>query len=127
MKSGKGPLAMVVDKHVQDILDSTAMKLITALKISVLLLILSLVGCAPFWTGDSSTIAEREDRRLLSVGEEHLPPPGVVRYCWAEPEVAYEKLGPGVDTEGKWYHPSYSAVRQVKGGQWYPCDRGPGR
>lgn len=48
-------------------------------------------------------------------------PAGVVRYCWQEPQVAYEAKGPGLDAEGKWYHPSYDAVRQVKGGEWHPC------
>lgn len=55
------------------------------------------------------------------VGVERGTPPGVDKMCWQEPQVAYEANGPGVDAEGKWYHPAYNAVRQVKGGRWIPC------
>ena len=55
------------------------------------------------------------------VGLEREPPPGVDKMCWIEPQVNYEANGPGVDAEGKWYHPSYNAVRQVKGGRWVKC------
>lgn len=48
-------------------------------------------------------------------------PPGVVRYCWEEPMVEFEPNGPGLDVEGKWYHPSYAAVREVRQGRWRPC------
>jgi hypothetical protein len=48
-------------------------------------------------------------------------PPGVVRYCWEEPMVQFEPNGPGLDVEGRWYSPSYIAVREVKQGRWRPC------
>jgi len=49
-------------------------------------------------------------------------PKGVVRYCWEEPMVAYEHNGPGLNSEGTFYSPAYSAMRQVRGGKWRPCD-----
>lgn len=49
------------------------------------------------------------------------PPEGVVRYCWEEPMAQLEKNGPGLDSEGRWYHPSYVAVREVRSGRWRPC------
>ncbi|MCB0344390.1 MAG: hypothetical protein KDD66_04710 [Bdellovibrionales bacterium] len=59
----------------------------------------------------------------VSVGSKPAEvPPGVVRYCWEEPIVAFEQNGPGVDQEGNWYHPSYIAVRQVRSGKWRPCE-----
>ena len=48
-------------------------------------------------------------------------PPGVVRYCWEEPMVQFEPNGPGLNTEGTWYEPSYIAVREVRMGRWRPC------
>lgn len=48
-------------------------------------------------------------------------PPGVMRYCWEEPMVQFEPNGPGLNSEGTWYHPSYIAVRKVKQGRWRPC------
>ena len=48
-------------------------------------------------------------------------PPGVVRYCWEEPLVQFERNGPGVDAEGEWYHPFYIAAREVRQGRWRPC------
>ena len=50
------------------------------------------------------------------------PPEGVVRYCWEEPKVVLEQNGPGVDSEGHYYHPSYRAVREAKMGRWVPCN-----
>jgi hypothetical protein len=48
-------------------------------------------------------------------------PEGVMRYCWEEPIVEFEKNGPGIDAENKWYHPAYVAVREVRSGKWRPC------
>lgn len=48
-------------------------------------------------------------------------PAGVARYCWEEPIVELEPNGPGLDVEGRWYHPSYIAVREVRSGKWRPC------
>jgi hypothetical protein len=49
-------------------------------------------------------------------------PEGVVRQCWEQPKVSYEKMGPGLDSEGNWYHPAYTAVREVKMGRCVPCE-----
>ena len=48
-------------------------------------------------------------------------PPGVVRYCWEEPIAKFERNGPGLDSEGRWYHPSYIAAREIRMGKWRPC------
>ena len=55
------------------------------------------------------------------VGRPGRVPEGVVRYCWEEPIVDFESNGPGVDVEGKWYHPYYLAVREHRMGRWRPC------
>ena len=52
-------------------------------------------------------------------------PPGAVRFCWEEPMVQFEPNGPGLDVEGRWYRPSYIAVREVKEGRWRPCKEVP--
>ena len=48
-------------------------------------------------------------------------PPGIDKYCWEEPIVEFEPIGPGLDVEGKWYYPSYLAVREVRQAKWRPC------
>jgi len=48
-------------------------------------------------------------------------PEGVARYCWEEPIAVYQEQGPGVDADGHWYHPSYTAVRKARQGRWRPC------
>lgn len=58
----------------------------------------------------------------MYVGRETVPPPGTARHCWVEPKVDYEQMGPGLNVEGHWYHPSYAAVREVKMGRWVPCE-----
>jgi hypothetical protein len=72
-------------------------------------------GCAKLWVRNEAPV----QRPIISDAAE--PPPGVVRYCWEEPKVAYEPNGPGVDVDGKWYQPYYQAVREVKMGRWVPC------
>lgn len=57
------------------------------------------------------------------IGREAAPPPGVVRYCWEEPLVIREEQRPGLDINRQWYHPSYTAVRQVRSGRWRPCEQ----
>ena len=59
--------------------------------------------------------------RYVSVERPARVPAGTVRYCWEEPIVEFEPNGPGVDVEGRWYHPSYLAVREVRQGRWRPC------
>jgi hypothetical protein len=49
-------------------------------------------------------------------------PEGTEKYCWQEPKVVNEKNGPGLDEQGHWYHPPYTAVREVKMGRWVPCN-----
>jgi hypothetical protein len=61
------------------------------------------------------------ETRYVIVDKPARIPPGVVRYCWEEPMVELEPNGPGVDTDGRWYHASYVAVREVKQGRWRPC------
>lgn len=48
-------------------------------------------------------------------------PEGTEKYCWQEPKVTHEKNGPGIDEQGHFYHPSYTATREVKMGHWVPC------
>lgn len=48
-------------------------------------------------------------------------PEGIVRYCWEEPIAVYQEQGPGLDPDGTWYHPSYTAVRKARQGRWRPC------
>ena len=63
----------------------------------------------------------RPETRYISVERPAPVPPGVVRYCWEEPIVAFEQRGPGVDVDGRWYNPAYVAVREVRQGRWRPC------
>ena len=64
-----------------------------------------------------------EPKEQHAVVEKSDLPPGIERMCWEEPEVVLQQNGPGVDSDGKWYHPSYEAVRLAKGGHWVPCDQ----
>ena len=63
----------------------------------------------------------KPETRYVALEQPAPVPPGVVRYCWEEPMVQLEPNGPGVDTDNKWYHASYIAVREVKQGRWRPC------
>lgn len=74
------------------------------------------VGCSP----SRKTTYQNEN---IVLTKEAPVPPGVARYCWEEPMVKLEQNGPGLDSEGKWYHPSYTAVREVRMGKWRPCER----
>lgn len=60
--------------------------------------------------------------RYVAIDQPAPVPPGVVRYCWEEPIVQFERNGPGLDLEGNWYHPFYIAVREVRQGRWRPCE-----
>ena len=80
--------------------------------------LLTSVGCSSPKLPETQKIVQAEPE---VVAVERQPPPGVERMCWVEPEVALESNGPGVDAAGRWYHPSYKAVRQVRGGYWRPC------
>ena len=48
-------------------------------------------------------------------------PPGAVRYCWEEPMVEFEQNSPGLDSDGRFYRPAYTAIREVKQGRSRPC------
>ncbi len=73
-----------------------------------------LVGCS-FNDPSSSELVVKEMEVL------HKVPPGVVRYCWEEPVVDYERVNPGLGEDGKWYYPAYLAVKEVRAGRWVPC------
>lgn len=78
---------------------------------------ISMTGCS----SQDGLDPEKENIEYVFEGRPATPPAGVVRYCWEEPIVAYEPNGPGVDAEGRWYHPSYIAVREIRQGRWRPC------
>ncbi len=81
----------------------------------VMLLPFGFSGCGLLWSVD-------EPPALVDRGEPAQPPPGTVRYCWEEPMVRHVRQNPGLDSEGKWYHPSYLAIREVRQGKWRPCE-----
>lgn len=70
----------------------------------------------------SSVPEEEAETRYVVVQKPARIPPGVVRYCWEEPMVVLEENGPGLDADGRWYRPSYVAVREVRQGRWRPCE-----
>ncbi|HQH26211.1 MAG TPA: hypothetical protein PLP17_02355 [Oligoflexia bacterium] len=78
--------------------------------------VLVLSGCSK----DTSGMVVPETRHVVFDRPAPIPP-GAVRFCWEEPMVQYEPNGPGLDVEGRWYAPSYIAVRKVKDGRWRPC------
>jgi hypothetical protein len=80
-------------------------------------LILGMTSCG------KSHFSNASEAQTVYVGYDSAQPipPGVVRYCWEEPIVEFQENGPGLDTEKKWYVPSYVAVRMVKQGKWRPC------
>ena len=55
------------------------------------------------------------------IGREGRQPEGVVRYCWEEPIVDVQKVGPGVNSDGHWYYPAHLQVREARMGRWRPC------
>ena len=82
---------------------------------------ISLAGVMFLAGGCSTTTSYGVDREIVQVGKRAEPPEGVVRYCWEEPMVRHVKQNPGLDIDGKWYNPSYIAVREVRQGKWRPC------
>ncbi len=68
-----------------------------------------------------STTSAGSYQRVDNRGTELSPPPGVIRYCWEEPIVAYERVNPGLNSEGTWYNPAHLAVKEVRMGRWKPC------
>lgn len=74
-------------------------------------------GCAR----DARPNPEQTPTTYTVIGQPAEPPAGTIQYCWEEPKVMYEQNGPGLDAEGKWYNPSYVAVREAKQGHWVPC------
>lgn len=62
------------------------------------------------------------ERHVVTLPPADAPlPEGVIAYCWEEPMVDFEKVRPGLDTDRVWYHPSHTAVREVRSGKWRPC------
>ena len=95
------------------------MKKAAAASINIFLLVLVLFSFSSCTKKDPGLV-DPETRQI--VFDKPAPiPPGVVRYCWEEPMVAFEPNGPGIDTDGHWYKPAYTAVREVKQGRWRPC------
>ena len=84
---------------------------------------IGMLGFLAFLSGCSSAPYGQvtPETRYISVERPAAVPPGVQRYCWEEPIVAYEPEGPGLDIEGRWYSPSYVAVKEVRQGRWRPC------
>ncbi len=80
------------------------------------------LGTAIISSGCSLFANEVEVQEKVVIEKSAPLPPGVVNYCWEEPITTNEQNGPGLDTEGKWYHPSYVAVREVRMGKWRPCE-----
>jgi hypothetical protein len=100
-----------------DIRLNFARSTITIAKTWTLLVLIFLVsGCGSLQHGEV-----QPETRFISIERPAPIPPGVVRYCWEEPIVAYEQRGPGLDIEGRWYSPAYVAVREVRQGRWRPC------
>jgi hypothetical protein len=85
-----------------------------AVIIFIISLLAVLVGC-------STNERKLPELREVVFAKEAPVPEGVVRQCWEEPLVVTEQNGPGLDAEGQWYHPSYTAVREVRQGRWRPC------
>jgi hypothetical protein len=79
-----------------------------------LLLGLGVIGCSSSSSAGGSSAVEPESAAFSR-------PPGVVRYCWEEPIVDYERVNPGLHSEGKWYYPAHLAVKEVRMGRWRPC------
>lgn len=84
---------------------------------AMLFFVLGASGCEHIW--DSPPAPEP-----VVMSEAAPIPQGVVAYCWEEPLVIYQDNGPGVDSDGNWYHPYYKAVREVRSGKWRPCRPG---
>lgn len=82
-----------------------------------------LLGIAAISAGCSQSKKASPQNEVIILTKDAPVPPGVAQYCWEEPMVKLEQNGPGLDSEGKWYHPSYTAVREVRMGKWRPCER----
>ena len=65
----------------------------------------------------------RPQTHIINVAKPAPKPEGVMRYCWVEPVATTVRHAPGVNYEGTWYNPAYTAVRQVKLGKWRPCSQ----
>lgn len=92
-------------------------KLITLLAFCLGCSSLSFVGCSTL-----SNLFGPEQVEMGAVEYRNPPAPeGVIRYCWEEPMVDYQRVEPGLDNEGRWYRPAHIAVREVKMGRWRPC------
>lgn len=79
------------------------------------------IGCSVGSTEQPAPPPTRVITKYVVNSHEAPNPAGVERYCWEEPQAQRAQMGPGLDEEGRWYHPSYGALRQVRGGRWHPC------
>lgn len=86
------------------------------MKLCITIISLLLLGCS-----SKDVIEDRENIDYVYRGSPAVAPPGVVRYCWEEPVVEFNREGPGVDQEGTWYRPAAVIGRQVRQGRWRPC------
>lgn len=82
---------------------------------------LSLIVACLFLISCSSRKEPAPQAEIVVISKPAEVPPGVVAMCWEEPIVKVETQAPGIDDEGKWYHPYYKKVREVRQGRWRPC------
>lgn len=90
-------------------------------RLAILLLAAAGCGLSACSTAVEAPVGMVPETRYVVVDRAAEIPPGVLRYCWEEPLVQFERNGPGLDAEGEWYHPFYVAAREVRQGRWRPC------
>jgi hypothetical protein len=86
-----------------------------------------LLGSSALFPLGLTACGSRAPKIVTQVDVTELPPgkvPGVNRYCWVQPKVVREANGPGLNAEGTYYQPAYTAVREVKQGRWKNCETG---
>lgn len=83
-------------------------------KIFLIVACFFIVGCA-------RKVQPAPRAEIVVISQPAEVPPGVVAMCWEEPIVKVETQAPGIDEDGKWYHPYYKSVREVRQGRWRPC------
>jgi hypothetical protein len=90
-----------------------------ALNSIFLLLALGFLFCLASCSAKTQEI--KPETRYIVLDKAAPVPPGVIRYCWEEPMVELEPIGPGLDSDERWYQPAHIAIREVKQGRWRPC------
>jgi hypothetical protein len=76
-----------------------------------------------FIVGCSTSATSTAEPEVQVISEDAPLPAGVKRKCWQEPKVKEVNQRPGIDTDGHWYHPSYTKIEEVKEGRWVDCDQ----